>query len=78
MLNTRNQVAPQGRQQQVHLLIKPFESQNHIYDVFINEGWNNWMRIKVDFVKKNVEHVKGMQMTFNIRNALRNYLKLYA
>lgn len=63
---------------QIHLLLKPIEGQHHVYDVWIGEGWMNWMRIKVDFQTKTIEHLKGLQMTFNIRNALRNYLKLYA
>ena len=67
-----------AKQAQIHLLLKPIEGQHHIYDVWIGEGWNNWMRIKVDFKTKTIEHLTGLQMTFNIRNALRNYLKLYA
>lgn len=67
-----------AKQAQVHLLLKPMEGQQHVYDVWIGEGWNNWLRIKVDFKTKTIEHLKGMQITFNIRNALRNYLKLYA
>ena len=46
------------------------------YDVWWGTGWNNWSRVDVNFLERRINHVKGAQLPYHIRQSLSKYLKV--
>ena len=46
---------------------------NNFIDVFIDDGWDNWSRVKLD--KKVLHHIKGRHLTQEEANYVFNHTK---